>query len=280
MRMGAERRGRLDRQGLQRYWSDLSRRHLDRADGGLGVICYAGMPVWFNRFLDVYQRKAFERLLRGADFSNKRVLDVGTGVGRWARWFARWPDSEVVGIDIEPLRLARARKYDDAVTYLEMPANQLAFPDASFDVVNCVTVLQHVDDDVKRDAIAEFSRVLRPGGVAVVFELTDVKDDAPHVYPWSHRDWLAEFAENQLDARRTVGDQYTPILRLIKAAYSLVRGRKARAEIDLLKNGGASRALLLPLRLAVLVSYPLEEAARFLPPRFARITGFLFQKDG
>ena len=269
---------RLSQSELARYWSDLSRRHLDRADDGLSVICYAGMPAWFNRFLDVYQRKALGRLLQGADFSGKRVLDVGTGVGRWARWFARWPGTQVVGIDIEPLRLSAAREHGGSITYLRMPVDKLAFPDASFDVVSCVTVLQHVDADVKRDAVAEFSRVLKPGGLAVVFELTDTKDDARHVFPWSHDTWVAEFDRNDLCLVKAVGDQYTPLLRLLKAAYGLWRGPKARDSIDQTKRGSNSSFLLALLRPAVAVSYPMEEAARFLPSRLARMTGFALRK--
>jgi ubiquinone/menaquinone biosynthesis C-methylase UbiE len=270
---------KLTRNELQSYWTRLSREHLTRQDDGLSAICYAGMPAWFNRFLDVYQRKAMARLVASEDFTDKRILDIGTGVGRWARWFEAQAPCAVVGIDIESVRLQTAREYGGNIQYLEMPANSLAFPDASFDVVNTITVLQHVDHDVKREAIAEFGRVVRRGGKVIVFEITDEGDDASHVYPWPKDAWVNEFKKNGFTLARSVGDQYIPVLRAMKGAYKLYRGRTARSDIETMKSGGGQSAqLLLPLRLATALSYPLEEVARFFPTRFARITGFLFEK--
>jgi len=272
--------GKLTRSELESYWARLSSEHLTTQDDGLSAICYAGMPAWFNRFLDVYQRKAMARLVAREDFTGKRILDVGTGVGRWARWFEAQAHCDVVGVDIEPVRLRTAREYGGGIQYLEMPANHLAFPDGSFDFVNTITVLQHVDHDVKREAIAEFGRVLRPGGKAIVFEITDEGDDASHVYPWPREAWISEFRKNGFALGRTAGDQYIPILRAMKGLYKLYRGRTARNHIDQMKSGDdGSRGLLLPLKFATYASYPVEEAARFLPESFARITGFLFEKS-
>jgi SAM-dependent methyltransferase len=240
------------------------------------------MPLWFNSFLDRYQRKAFARLLAGVEIRGARVLDAGTGVGRWARWFAERGATSVTGIDIEPARLAIARSHDPSISYLEMPADQLGFAEASFDFVSCVTVLQHVPDNVKRKALAEFSRVLKPGGRAVIFELTDIRDQAHHVFPLTADEWERAFARCGLFVQRRVGEQYTPILRFGKAAYRLMRGSHAREEVNALKQGSPgplARALVHPLRVAVVASYPIEEIVRFAPPRFAAITGFLLTKS-
>ncbi len=270
---------RMSQSQLPKYWSEVSRHHLDEEDGGLGAICYAGMPAWFNRFLDRYQRKAFARLVSQEDFASMRVLDVGTGVGRWARWFARWPKARVTGIDIEPQRLALARLQGPSIDYLQMPANRLAFPDGSFDVINTVTVLQHVGHDVKREAIREFSRVLTPAGKAIVFEITDTHDDASHVFPWSTDTWVREFASAGLALERSTGDQYIPLIRLLKSGYRTIRGPEAdRAIAEIKADSSARPRVMAPLRLAVLASYPVEEVVRFLPARLARITGFLFRK--
>jgi SAM-dependent methyltransferase len=271
---------RLSESELRDYWAGLSDRYLSEADNGLSVICYAGMPAWFNRFVDRYQRKAFSRLLRGEDFSRQRVLDIGTGVGRWARWYAMWPGTEVVGIDIEARRLAFARGFGDAVAYCQTAAQGLPFEDGAFEVVNCVTVLQHVDDETKLQAIAEIQRVLRPGGKAIIFELSGLRDGAPNVFPWSQDRWARSFRERGFALRRIVGDQYTPLLRLIRAAHPAWREARSRYEIDAItasgRAGARSRALTALLRLAVGASYPIEEVCRFLPPRLARITGYLW----
>jgi ubiquinone/menaquinone biosynthesis C-methylase UbiE len=270
---------KFDSSALKTYWSDLSQKHLDESGDDLAVICFAGMPYWFNHFYALYQRKAMERLLQGKDFSGARVLDVGTGLGRWARWFSQWPDTDVVGIDIEPERLEVARRHGGA-QFLEMPVDDLAFPAQSFDVVNSVTVLQHVGHDTKRVAIAEFGRILRPGGRAVIFEETDNRDDSPHIFSWPNQEFQAEFAKNGFVLERSVGDQYAPILRLMKSAYVLTRGKRARGEIDRMKfeRSGPASSFMHALRLGVMLSYPVEEVARFLPPRLGRIRGYLFRK--
>jgi len=273
---------RLDRDALASYWGRLSREHLATSAEGWETICFAGMPPWFNAFMARYQRKAFERLLLGESFAGSRVLDLGTGVGRWARWYAAWRDASVVGIDIEPERLARAETYGGGPEYLQMPVDRLEFADESFDVVNSVTVLQHVPYDARCQAIAEAARVLRTGGRAVVFELTDIRDDAAHVFPWSAGQWLGAFSANGLTLMKSVGDQYIPLLRLAKSVHKATRGGGARSELDTLKGrlaAGTDRSALTALRLLTMASYPIEEVLRFLPPTHARIRGFLLVKQ-
>jgi SAM-dependent methyltransferase len=266
---------------LHAYWQNLSRRHLSRSADGYEVICYAGMPRWFNVFMHRYQVKAFKRLLDGCSFAGCDVLDIGTGVGRWARWYASWPRTSVIGVDIERYRLRRATALGGGPLYQVMSADALQFGDESFDVVNSVTVLQHVPDEKKVDAIDEVTRVLRPGGRVVLFELTDLEDDAPHVFPWSARRWRDEFAGRGFSLRRTVGEQYIPVLRVLKRAHAALHADASRREIDALKAGRASAGDLATRSVlfgAIAASYPVEEVCRFLPPRYARINGFLFEK--
>jgi SAM-dependent methyltransferase len=274
---------RLDRHDLQTYWRDLSTRHLDDSHDGLEVICYAGMPDWFNRFIHSFQMKSFKRLVGDQSFSDCDVLDIGTGVGRWARWYTQWPGSRVVGIDIEAARLARATALGGGPVYRNMSVDALALDDASFDVVNSVTVLQHVPDAMKRAAIREIARVLRPNGRVVLFEVTDTSDDAPHVFPWTRETWDQEFGKYGFVVVRTVGNEYIPLLRLLKRAHRGVAGDRSRSEIDALKTGRSTRSdkvKLALLRGAVLASYPLEDACRIVPSGAARITGFLLQRSG
>ncbi|MEX0785885.1 MAG: methyltransferase domain-containing protein [Dehalococcoidia bacterium] len=269
---------RLRPNELRGYWSRLSSRFLADDPEGLAVICYAGMPAWFNGFLDRYQRVAFARLTRDVDIAGKRVLDIGTGVGRWARVFVERGAAEVVGIDLDRPRLAaaRSRTAGDAAGFKQMSIEHLAFGPESFDIVNSVTVLQHVDHDTKRRALKEVARVLRPGGRAVLFELTDMSDDAPHVFPARAEEWTSMCRDAGLEVKRTTGDQYMPLIRLGKAALS--RGR-----IDGFKSGGPRqnglRPAALALRALVLLSYPVEEVCRrLLPASAARISGFLLRK--
>lgn len=277
--------GKLRPEELRSYWSNLSERFLARDREGLAVICCAGMPPWFNRFVDRYQRMAFARLTRDVDFRGVRVLDLGTGIGRWAHWFAERGAAQVIGIDLEKerLRLARARRRDRPIDYQQMIVDALAFASGAFDVVNCVTVLQHVDHDVKLRALAEVARVLRPGGYVTLFELIDESDDAGHVFPEKSQAWIDMCRAEGLHLLRTVGDQYTPLLRLGKAAFTRIAGRRSRRWIDQFKAGGPDQSVWRPsplvLRALVLLSYPVEELCqRTLPPSAASVGGFLLCK--
>jgi len=94
-----------------------------------------------------------------------RVLDVGCGTGRLARWIAECvgPDGSVAGIDPLADRIAVARENCRGIRFEIGGAEDLGcFADASFDFV-CLNAVFHWIQDKPR-ALAEIQRVLRPGG--------------------------------------------------------------------------------------------------------------------
>ncbi|WP_189008161.1 bifunctional demethylmenaquinone methyltransferase/2-methoxy-6-polyprenyl-1,4-benzoquinol methylase UbiE [Deinococcus malanensis] len=103
----------------------------------------------------------------------KRILDVATGTADFALELkARAPQAEVVGSDFVPQMLeigrekARARYLE--ITLEEGDALNLPYPDASFDTVTCSFGFRNFADYAR--GLAEFHRVLRPGGRAVILE--------------------------------------------------------------------------------------------------------------
>ena len=100
-----------------------------------------------------------------------RALDFGCGLGRMTRALAAHFE-EVVGVDIseEMIRGARDANRDvEGASFVVNRADDLGqFPDASFDLVYSVIVLQHVPDRAAIESyVREFCRILRPGGLAV-----------------------------------------------------------------------------------------------------------------
>jgi ubiquinone/menaquinone biosynthesis C-methylase UbiE len=100
---------------------------------------------------------------------DESVLDIGCGAGVDAIIAAKLtgPSGTVTGIDLVPEMLARASENArlagvDNVTFRESSAEQLPFPDNSFDVVISNGVFNLVVDKVK--ALGEVLRVLKPGG--------------------------------------------------------------------------------------------------------------------
>ncbi len=104
---------------------------------------------------------------------DQSVLDVGCGDGTLALAFANNGAARVTGCDLDPRMVARARAgaiREGRRTNLAVARSQaLPFPDNSFDVVTCITVLAFLPDP--GGAIREMARVLRPGGRLVIGDL-------------------------------------------------------------------------------------------------------------
>jgi len=111
---------------------------------------------FFSRILE--QRRASKTSLAG--------LDVGCGGGILAEEFARL-GCKVTGIDPVPEAIKAAQLHASlsglAIEYKVGSGENLPFEKASFDVVACCDVLEHVDD-VERVA-SEIARVIKPGGL-------------------------------------------------------------------------------------------------------------------
>ncbi len=103
----------------------------------------------------------------GAVPSLGRALDFGCGHSRLTQGLASH-FAEVVGVDIATSMLGVARKanrHGPRVDYVLNERPDLAvFPDASFDFVLTVLVLQRMRPDYAAGYLREFLRVLRPGG--------------------------------------------------------------------------------------------------------------------
>jgi ubiquinone/menaquinone biosynthesis C-methylase UbiE len=106
--------------------------------------------------------------------SGTRVLDAGCGSGRHLCAAFRTPGVEVAGIDLKWADLCTARGYLSAMGGENMgkwivaraDVTTLPFREASFDVVVCSEVLEHIREG--RVAVTELVRVLKPGGDLVV----------------------------------------------------------------------------------------------------------------
>ncbi|MEM6296290.1 MAG: class I SAM-dependent methyltransferase, partial [Myxococcota bacterium] len=108
-------------------------------------------------------------LERGGD-----ALFVGWGAGHWSLALHRrlHPEAAITGLDREPsfLEAARERARTRAIAWRDAvgDASSLPFPDDSFDLTTCQTVLIHVPDAAA--VVAEMVRVTRPGGIVLLVE--------------------------------------------------------------------------------------------------------------
>jgi SAM-dependent methyltransferase len=96
-----------------------------------------------------------------------RILDIGCGTGELEPLLAgMFAGAEIVGVDLDPAHLERARVRSAAfgarVRFETGDALALAFPDASFDLAVSRHVIHALPDAAK--ALSEMARVLKPGG--------------------------------------------------------------------------------------------------------------------
>ena len=104
------------------------------------------------------------------------ALDVGCGVGHWGQLLAPLlsPMAQVTGVDREDSSLAKANDralrqgLSEKYSYQRADAMALPFPDDTFDLVTCQTLLIHLKDP--RGGLVEMLRVLKPGGRLLLAE--------------------------------------------------------------------------------------------------------------
>jgi SAM-dependent methyltransferase len=107
------------------------------------------------------------------EFERSSALDFGCGVGRLTQALARSFES-VCGVDISPTMIENARKLNQyhgkCRYYLNARQDLRLFHDDRFSFIYSSMVLQHMSPGVARNYLAEFGRILKPGGL-LVFQL-------------------------------------------------------------------------------------------------------------
>ena len=95
---------------------------------------------------------------------NRRILDVGCGLGMYVEKFRRF-SNDVYGVDVDPEKVQKAQERLPNISLA--PAEELPFKDRGFDVVLLHEVIEHVVDDQR--TISEAVRCLDVGGHIVIY---------------------------------------------------------------------------------------------------------------
>ena len=167
------------------------------------------------------------RLVKGRE--RGRALDIGTGPGqivlKLARRLTRW---KFVGVDRSPNMIAQALEnlasaggeVAGRVEFQAADANCLDFPDQSFDLVLCNSVLHHFEEP--RHLLAEMARLAKPGAAIL---LRDLRRPGRCAYPL-HVRWHGRHYSGAMRKlfRDSVRSSYTvpELQRMIE--YSPLRG--------------------------------------------------------
>jgi ubiquinone/menaquinone biosynthesis C-methylase UbiE len=141
--------------------SDKHRKVADQYDRGYDYTQY-----WNERdYEHAAEEAALRRLLEGRHFA--RAADVGGGFGRLCLLLREYADHVTLA---EPSRtqLEAAEKVlaGTDIEKVQTQADDLAFDDASLDLLTMVRVMHHIPEPTTE--FAEIARVLRPGGTAII----------------------------------------------------------------------------------------------------------------
>ena len=121
-------------------------------------------------YVDSTTRETMRRLrITGTE----RILDIGCGTGELlARIAAKYPTARLAGLDPVPdmLEVARDKLRPDVDLRVGW-ANDLPWPESTFDVVVCCNMFHYITHPV--EAVREMERVLRPGGTIVITDWCD-----------------------------------------------------------------------------------------------------------
>jgi SAM-dependent methyltransferase len=131
-------------------------------------IAFAGKGLdFFTEVKADYLRRIVARRLGGV--TEPRILDIGCGHGLLHSYLRSF-GLDIVGTEVATEVLSLARAANPKVAYVGYDGQTLPFSPNSFDLALAVCVMHHVPPAQWKDFLREMRRVLRPGGIAVIFE--------------------------------------------------------------------------------------------------------------
>jgi ubiquinone/menaquinone biosynthesis C-methylase UbiE len=164
------------------------------------------------------------------DLRDRRVVDLGCGLGWFCRWARQAGAAEILGLDVSEKMLAGARSAttETNISYARADMERLDLPVASFDLAYSSLALHYIDN--LAGALATVHRALVPGG-SLVFSVEHPIFMAPAHPAWTQNadgsktwpvdgyleegprstDWLAKGVIKQ---HRTVGTYLNLLIRL------------------------------------------------------------------
>lgn len=150
---------------------------------------YDKFAPWYDLMESIPELLCVKRLRRRLlQLASGRVLEIAVGTGKNLRYYSG--NCQIIGIDYSPAMLGIARRRGESLglnsSFLIMDAENLAFPDRSFDTVVSSLTLCTFPDPVA--ALREMARVCRTNGHILLLE-----------HGRSNREWLGRWQDRTAD---------------------------------------------------------------------------------
>jgi ubiquinone/menaquinone biosynthesis C-methylase UbiE len=112
------------------------------------------------------------KLFAGRDQRQLRLLDIGCGTGRFLDFVKQaWPRLQIIGLDMSDAYVRHARRHLrrwSRTRFVIGKAEAIPFPDSSQDAVTSIFLFHELPPKVRRGALRECARVLKPGGRLII----------------------------------------------------------------------------------------------------------------
>lgn len=196
------------------------------------------VEILFGGAADAMRRIALgslARSIKGTDHRRVRLLDLACGNGRFLRQVLdAFPRLPATGLDLSPAYCAEARTRLAGWRQVEIvngAVEQAPFEDASFDAITCVYLFHELPPRVRREAVREIARVLKPGGAFVLADSIQTGDSAdldrmleyfpvgfhePYFGSYLNEDFAALFGEAGLEVEEIETAFLTKVMRFRK----------------------------------------------------------------
>lgn len=190
-----------------------------------GTLNYNQLATEYGRHRRINPGVLEALLERVGSYGAPGVLEVGCGTGNYLEAIQAISGVTVHGIDPSSEMLARLRERLPEATVERASAEELPFPDRSFDVIYSVDVIHHVIN--RPSYFREAYRVLKPGGA--ICTVTDSADDIHQRVPLSsHFPETIAHELRRYPAIELLRDEMTD------AGFSAVTTSQTRNDYDLL----------------------------------------------
>ena len=123
----------------------------------------------YAAYRDIYPDVFYKRIVdRGLCIKGQRVLDLGTGTGVLPRNMYRY-GAEWIGVDISPEQVEQARKLADIgdmhIDFQAVPAEQIVYPDGTFDVITACQCFWYFDHE---RLMPKLAKMLKKNGTLLI----------------------------------------------------------------------------------------------------------------
>lgn len=235
----------------------------------------------FYRLLDLLLLRAWHihRELRKANLSGKQldILDAGSGFGQYTYWMHRhFPSANILAVDVKEEQVADCNNFFHrcGATNVRFEIADLTkfVKENNFDLVLCVDVMEHIEEDVL--VLNNYQRSLKPGGMLLISTPSDQGGSDAH--DSSDESFIEEHVRNGYNVDEMKNKLARAGFSKSEIKYSYGAPGKISWKLSMkypIQLAGVSKIFLLILPFYYVIVYPIAFVLNFFDVRMSHKIG-------